>query len=211
MSSPRTDNNECRHTPADIENFSSLVAGAKPNGAGKAKLRPEHSSGPEKAKGQENKQSQFKISQAQQQFLHSHAVAANFGNIVTVLMQSPQHKDCRLADLHNVVLPALKNNQFKLAQAHRKDSGYTVPIGVVLWARVSDTVDNKLSSTQTRDVKLSANEWASGDTIWIVEAVGEQRAVSSLINALRQKTFKGKTVKYRHISEDGIKVKSLAC
>ena len=141
-----------------------------------------------------------------QEFMKSRMIAANFGNIVTILMQSPGHKDRKLADLQNIVVPALLNNQFRISEAHKKGSGYTVPVGVILWARVSDEVDKRLSTHADEDIQLTAEDWVSGDNIWIVEVVGEQRFISSLLKDLRQKEFKEKKVKYRRKTEKGVQI-----
>ena len=44
-------------------------------------------------------------------------LAATLGEIVSVLMRSPQHRHVFLADLEVSVLPALATGQFALAEA----------------------------------------------------------------------------------------------
>lgn len=144
------------------------------------------------------------------EFIRSHVVAANFGNIVTVLMQSPSYKDRKLSELRDLVVPALVNNQFRIAEAHKKGSGYAIPVGVILWARVSEDVDKRLSETDNKDIKLTAKDWVSGDILWIMDAVGERRFIAPLLRDLRQKDFKDKKVKYRRTTEKGIEVAVLA-
>lgn len=150
-----------------------------------------------------------KLPKETREFMRSRMVAANFGNIVTVLMQSPGHKERKLSDLRDIVLPALINNQFRVAEAHKRGSGHTIPVGIILWARVSDEVDQRLSDVEQVDVNLSADDWVSGEQLWIMEIVGEQRFIASMLKDLQQKDFKGKTVKYRQQTENGIKVSSL--
>lgn len=118
-------------------------------------------------------------------------------------MQSPAHTEVRLPDLRELVVPAVVSNQFRIAEAHRNDSGYTIPVAVVLWARVSEEVDARLSDTAQPEVKLTAADWTSGDIPWIIEAVGEQRFIAPLLQNLMQNNFKGKQVKYRRRGEDG--------
>ena len=65
------------------------------------------------------------------------------GQIVAVLMRSPQHKHYSLADLVWLVLPAMLSGQFRIAQAQQ--AGAVAPVGVVLWAQVSADVDRRLS------------------------------------------------------------------
>lgn len=150
-----------------------------------------------------------KLPKETREFMKSRMIAANFGNIVTVLMQSAGHKNRKLSELREMVVPALINNQFRIAEAHKKGSGHTLPMGVILWARVSDDVDKRLSDVSKTDVALAATEWVSGDNFWIIDVVGEQKFVASMLQDLNQKDFKDKTVKYRRKTEAGIEVATL--
>ena len=62
-------------------------------------------------------------------------VDVTLGQIVTILMRSPQHKERPLADLEWLVLPAILSGQSRVAQAQQ--SGIAVPVGVALWASIS--------------------------------------------------------------------------
>ncbi len=66
--------------------------------------------------------------------MQSKLMAANFSNIVTVLMQSTAHKVLPLSELYHLVVPAVVNNQFNIAEAQNKKTGVTVPAAVALWA-----------------------------------------------------------------------------
>ena len=147
-----------------------------------------------------------KLPKKTREFMNSRLIAANFGNIVTVLMQSPGHQNRKLIELRQLVLPALLNNQFRVAEAHKKDSGYMIPVGLVLWARVSEDVDKRLSDTDAKDIKMTAEDWTSGDNLWLIEAVGEQRFIAPLLKDLRQKEFKDKQVKFRRKTEKGVQI-----
>lgn len=150
-----------------------------------------------------------KLPKETREFMRSRQVAANFGNIVTVLMQSADHRDLKLSELRDYVVPALVNNQFRVAEAHKKGSGHTVPVGVILWARVSKDLDSRLSNTELHKIVLKGEEWVSGDNIWIMEIVGDQRFIGPLLLDLQKKEFKGRTVKYRQQDEDKIVVSTL--
>ena len=103
----------------------------------------------------------------------------------------------RLADVENILNPALSRGQFSLAEATYKQSGLIAPIGVVLWARVSSEVDERITRDLERPLRLTPEEWSSGDIIWIVEAVGTPAEVNKLVKKLKGTTWKGKTVKTR--------------
>jgi hemolysin-activating ACP:hemolysin acyltransferase len=126
-----------------------------------------------------------------------------FGGVVSVLMRSEAHRHQFLADLEWLVLPAIASGQFSLMDAQSKSIGFTQPVGVVLWARVSTEVDQRLSSNLTLPLHLKPEEWTSGDILWIVEAVGAQQAMGPLLKALSEKEWKGKPVKMRARDEQG--------
>ena len=109
-------------------------------------------------------------------------------------MRSPAHKHYSLADLEWLLIPALRLNQFLAAEV-KLPNGQAVPAALVLWARVSAEVDARLSAGPRYPIRLHPNEWQSGDVIWIVDAVGERKAVQQCIEALTKTAFQGKPVK----------------
>ena len=115
-------------------------------------------------------------------------------------MRSPAHRHYTLADLEWLPLPALARGQFMVAEAKLPD-GQAVPAALVLWARVSAEVDARLSAAPRYPIRLHPNEWQSGDVIWIVDAVGEPKAVQQCIEALTKTAFQGKRVKMLSTSE----------
>jgi cytolysin-activating lysine-acyltransferase len=115
-------------------------------------------------------------------------VDATFGQIVTILMRSPQHKFLPLADLEWLVLPAVFGGQCSVAQTQL--SGTAVPVGVALWASVSTTVDQRLSDMSAPG-RLQPDEWRSGDIPWLVELVADTRTRQLLLTHLGETVFKG--------------------
>lgn len=147
-------------------------------------------------------------SKAQIDYLSGQLVAAKFGNIVTILMQSAAHQHITLKSLHERVVPPFLYNQYRLAEAHKEGSGETIPVGVIIWAAVSDEVHAHLQDESNTDYSLKNEEWKSGDNYWIIDAVGAQRFLTPLLTGLREKEFAGKTVHYRANVKDGIEVRS---
>jgi hemolysin-activating ACP:hemolysin acyltransferase len=119
---------------------------------------------------------------------------ANFGGAVALFTRSPAHRHYTLADLEWCLVPALMLNQFMMVEAKLPD-GQAVPIGLVLWARVSAEIDARLSAAPRYPIRLHTNEWQSGDVIWIIDAVGVPKAVQQCIDALAKTVFKGKQFK----------------
>jgi hemolysin-activating ACP:hemolysin acyltransferase len=74
---------------------------------------------------------------------------------------------------------------------------------MALWASVSPEVDKRLSENLNTPVRLRPDEWKSGDIMWLVEAVGDARALLPLLKQLDETAFKGLTVKMRARGPDG--------
>ena len=127
-------------------------------------------------------------------------VDVTLGQIVTILMRSPQHKERPLADLEWLVLPAILSGQSRVAQAQQ--SGIAVPVGVALWASVSTAVDQRLSDMST-PWRLQADEWRSGDIPWLVELVADPATQQALLKHLGETVFKGRGIKMRVRDAEG--------
>jgi len=128
---------------------------------------------------------------------------AVFGEIVTILMRSPQYQTLTLKDLEWMVLPALQHNQFHLALDQTKAQNFPASVGVALWAYVSPEVDQRLSTNLHEPVRLMPAEWNSGEILWLIDAVGTAPATLQLMQGLGQSAFKGKTFKMRSANEAG--------
>ncbi|MGI9404964.1 MAG: toxin-activating lysine-acyltransferase [Hyphomicrobiaceae bacterium] len=142
--------------------------------------------------------------------IKSHLVAANFGNMVTVLMQSPGYENAPISDLRTFVVPPLTKNQFRIAEALVKDSGHSVPVAMLLWAKVSEEVDKRMTDATELPIRLDPADWDSGDIFWVVDAIGQQRFLEPLLKDLMAKEFKGRTVKYRRKTDTGTEIATMA-
>lgn len=138
--------------------------------------------------------------------MHSRKMSAMLGDIVSVLAVSPSHRNLRVSDLTRAVLPALASGQYKIALGQDEITGYSRPVATVLWARVSSTVDQRLAANIAAGVQIAADEWISGDTLWIVEAAGSREALIPLFNDLRKGAWGTSEVKYRTLSTTGLAV-----
>jgi hemolysin-activating ACP:hemolysin acyltransferase len=127
----------------------------------------------------------------------SQRLAAMLGGIVGLMLRSPRHRDRKLSDLRWLVLPAIRTGQLAVVSAQSKAHGYSAPIASVLWASVSAEVDKRLSENLDAPMRLGPREWKSGDILWLVEAIGDERAVSALVQRLHAKDWKGRCAKAR--------------
>ena len=89
----------------------------------KSKSKPEHNGAPAaRARGEaaEAKSSPEQIAELKKQATKSKNLQAAFGEIVGLLMGSPQFKKMPLAALEHIVLPAINAGQFSIAEAQSK-------------------------------------------------------------------------------------------
>ncbi len=128
---------------------------------------------------------------------------AVLGEIATVLINSERHRSLPIAVLSAVVVPAITTKQYSVLERKIDDAGNTVPVACVLWASVSDAVDQRLVLTTDQPMQLDKAEWKSGPHIWLIEAAGDTRAVAALMNQLQTTIWAGKQVKMRAKKKDG--------
>lgn len=130
-------------------------------------------------------------------------VSAAFGQVVSVLMRAPHYKHYSLADLEWMVVPPLVTSQFSIVEAQSRKNGMSAPVCVVFWANVSAEVDARLSASPGEPIRLKPNEWRSGDILWVIDAIGDARAVTAVLKRLRENEWKGRAVKIRTRTKDG--------
>jgi cytolysin-activating lysine-acyltransferase len=127
-------------------------------------------------------------------------VDVSLGQIVSILIRSPQHKQRPLADLEWLVLPAVLSGQFRVAQAQQ--AGIPMPVGVALWASVSTAVDQRLSDLSI-PLRVNPDEWRSGDILWLVELVADTKIQQALLKNLGDTVLKERGIKMRVRDADG--------
>lgn len=147
------------------------------------------------------------LSKEQLEQLKGRLLAAKFGDMVTLMMQSSLHQDVPLGQLRNRLIPPLLRQQYLIAEARKKDSGEVVPVGMLLWAKVSDEVHARLAGSVKEPILLEAEEWSNGDHYWIVDAIGSQKHLTALLTDLRMRALRGCRIHYRAHSEEGAVMK----
>lgn len=133
----------------------------------------------------------------------SKAIMAAFGEIVTILMRTQEHRSRPLSELETLVVPAVMTGQFAVAEAQSKVNGMMAPVGVIMWANVSPQVDERLRANIATGVKLAADEWKSGDIFWVVDAIGDPKILQAMIQRASQNEWKGRTVNLCVRTQDG--------
>ena len=135
------------------------------------------------------------LSQAQIGLATSKLISASIGAVCVVLSRSARHKHYSLADIEWMVLPAVFSGQFFVAEAANTETGHRAPVAVITWARVSADVDQRLTERMGKPVRLRPDEWTCGDIHWLVDAVGDPRAIVGALKSLMEGPFKGIDVK----------------
>jgi hemolysin-activating ACP:hemolysin acyltransferase len=129
--------------------------------------------------------------------------SATFGQLVSILMRSAQHRHSFLADLEWLVLPAIATRQFAIVDPPNAGNIMRGPVAAILFATVSAEVDRRLTNTPSSRVRLKPEEWTSGDIPWLIEAVGEPAALSVLTQKLLEQRFKSTGLKTYSRGRDG--------
>jgi cytolysin-activating lysine-acyltransferase len=132
------------------------------------------------------------------------------GELIGLMARSPRHRDHKLSDIRWLVVPAIRTGQFSMATAQSKSHGYTAPVAAVLWASVSKDVDKRLADNLSAPIRLAPREWKSGDILWIVDAIGDNRLVGELVKRLQGKEWKGRPVKARIVDgQKQVKIRTI--
>ena len=157
---------------------------------------------PAQAEGAQSKPSPEQIAEVRQRAAKSKQLLACFGGIVSLLMRTPQFKNVPLSGLEELVVPAITTSQFMIAEAQVKKSGFITPVAVVLWASVSEEIDQRLSGNGSEPVRLAPKDWKSGDIPWLIIAAGDKRLIKALLQRIQETALKGRPLKTRSTDTD---------
>jgi hemolysin-activating ACP:hemolysin acyltransferase len=123
--------------------------------------------------------------------------------IIGVLMRSQHFRQYTLGDLEWLVIPPVMAGQYRIGEVKTKKEGATLPVALLLWAKVSPEVDERLTQSDSPTLRLRPEDWTSGDILWLTHAAGEPRFVRHLLKQISETAFKGLAVKTRARGEDG--------
>lgn len=114
------------------------------------------------------------------------------------MSQSPLHKQFFISDLEWFIMTPVLLQQFRTFYATDR------PIGVVLWATVSEEVEANLMAGTT---KLRPQDWKSGDKLWVVEVIAPFGGAEEMVKDLKANVFPDRQVHYLTVSKDGKQVR----
>ena len=115
-------------------------------------------------------------------------VQLNTGQVVLAMMNLPRYRHQTLGDLTHLVLDPMMRD--RLAIARRALDGKPQPdddvAGIAIWASVSDSADAKITEQVKAGVfpvRLASEDWASGETIWLLDVIAGDRSAATAVLA----------------------------
>jgi len=123
-------------------------------------------------------------------------VSEVFGQATWLMTQSRGHRNMFISDLEWMVMPPILLRQFRLFP------GKDQPLGMALWAQLSDEASQRL---EQGGGKLKPEDWKSGDNFWLVELLAPFGHHEAMLNDLKKSIFKGKQFKMHTMNASGQK------
>ncbi|MEQ9143977.1 MAG: toxin-activating lysine-acyltransferase [Parvibaculaceae bacterium] len=117
-----------------------------------------------------------------------------FGQVTWLLTQSKGHRNFFISDLEWLAMPPLLLRQFRIFP------GKDQPLGVALWARLSDEAAERLAAG---GIRLAPGDWNSGPNLWLVELIAPFGHQDKMLEDLRNTVFAGKSFRMHAIDKDG--------
>ncbi len=120
-----------------------------------------------------------------------------FGDIMTLMLNSPTHLNYKIQHFNSVVLPPVQLNQYRIYHDAKKR-----PVGFVSWAMLSDKSEDKFLN---KSEKLTLEEWNSGDKIYIMEFIAPFGHAQKIAEDLKKRypNHKAHAVRYDTTGKNG--------
>ncbi len=112
------------------------------------------------------------------------AMESALGSALLLATKAPTHKYLFSHDFEWLVIPPIAARQFSLFR-NKQDE----PIAFVSWAKVSSEVESRL---QSGILRLSPQDWNSGDKIYIIDIISPFIALPKILTQLANGQFKNK-------------------
>ncbi len=145
--------------------------------------------------------------QVQQALGESQQALLAVGHIMTFMMNAEDLKTATLAQARSIVWPAITHQQFVIAMGQSTRTGHVTPVGVALWANVSDETNDRLERETDKPFNLGPADWNSGENTWLIMLAGDGRAISPLVYDMQQRQLGGRRMRMRVVEDGAVKVK----
>jgi cytolysin-activating lysine-acyltransferase len=119
-------------------------------------------------------------------------IQSSVGQVVLAMVNLPRYRNQTLADLTHLVLEPLLRDRLAIATARPKEDGEANSnvgenlAGIAIWATVNEAVDAKIREQikgGAFPVRLSSEDWVSGDTLWLLDVIAPNRKLASAVLA----------------------------
>lgn len=126
-----------------------------------------------------------------------------FLEILMLAMKARETRGLTLADLEWFLLPPVRFNQAVVAETKTNENGKPLPIGFLLWAKVSAEVDARLAQDQSPLPHLDPQDWQSGPIPWVIAAAGRPDIVKAMLERVVKLPLQNQAIKLRIANPDG--------
>lgn len=128
-------------------------------------------------------------------------IQASVGEVVLAMLNLPRYRHQSLADIMHLVVEPLTKDRIAIARAGGEGK-IEETAGIAIWASVSDEVDAKIrQQVQARvfPVRLNADDWASGDTHWLLDVIAPSQKMATAVLANFKQVVKDKPIRIHPI------------
>jgi cytolysin-activating lysine-acyltransferase len=126
---------------------------------------------------------------------------ASIGEVVLAMLNLPRYRNQTLADVMHLIVEPMTRDRIAIAKAGGEGK-VEETAGIAIWASVSDEVDAKIrEQIQARvfPVRLKAEDWASGETTWLLDVIAPSQKVATAVLANFKQVVKDKPVRIHPI------------
>ena len=111
-------------------------------------------------------------------------VMTRFAEVALAMSTVPRYAHLSVGDLQAHALTPLVKERIAIAQSRPGEDGIPRTEGIAIWATVSDEVDTKIREQIKAGVfptRLTADDWRSGDTIWLLDIIAPSKEATSKV------------------------------
>lgn len=112
-------------------------------------------------------------------------IQTSVGEVVLAMNNLPRYRHQAIADIQHLVLHPLMHDRIAIAKS-KTENEIEATAGIAIWASVSDEVDARLREQikgGVFPVRLQAQDWVSGETIWLLDVIAPTRKLATSVLA----------------------------
>jgi hemolysin-activating ACP:hemolysin acyltransferase len=124
------------------------------------------------------------------------AAAAALGEVMSLMVRSPEHAGYGIPDVEWLLVPAIYTRQYVVVRAPVPTETIALPGAAILWASVSPEIDAQYRGTPGIRLKLDPAQRTSGPHLWLTDLIGNRRLINEALNQLRPSVFGGRQISF---------------